>query len=385
MSELIQKNNNRAVIRWKLLTSASALALTAAVSTIDAAEAQDADRPPVWIELGGQFDQFSGQGSPFAPSFVNTTDWAADGLRSPAGIQIMHIFSIGGDANISFQPTDSDWIFSASVRYGRANGHKFVHQQKTQVSRFQLPGHFGSKYFTKTAPGSYAQTSATKSESHFIADFQAGKDVGLGMFGRDGTSVFGVGVRFARLSEKAQAALYDRPGVRFVPGTFLGSPFPTVNNYHHYFATAQRAASFHGVGPSISWNASAPIVGKASGGEITIDWGANAAMLFGRQQAKAHHHTTGRYYYLSGTGKYQHRKTAALSPNAGHRTQSRSIIVPNLGGFAGLSFRYSDAKISFGYRADMFFNAMDVGFETRKSENVGFYGPFATISVGLGG
>ena len=385
MSELIQKNNNRAVIRWTLLTSASALALTATVSTMDAAEAEDTDRPPVWIELGGQFDQFSGQGSPFAPSFVNTFDWGAYGLKSPAGIQIMHIFSIGGDANISFQPTDSDWIFSASVRYGRANGHKFVHQQHTQTARFQVPGHFGSKYFTKTAPGSYALTSANKSESHFIADFQAGKDVGLGMFGRDGASVFGVGVRFAQLSEKAQTALYDRPGIKFVPGTFLGSPAPTVNNYHHYFATAQRAASFHGVGPSISWNASAPIAGNAPGGEITLDWGTNAAMLFGRQQAKAHHHTTGSYHYLSGTGKYQHRKTAALSPNAGHRTQSRSIIVPSLGGFAGLSFRYSDAKISFGYRADMFFNAMDVGVDTRKSENVGFYGPFATISVGLGG
>jgi hypothetical protein len=126
-------------------------------------------------------------------------------------------------------------------------------------------------------------------------------------------------------------------------------------------------------------------MGRASDAEITIDWGANAAVLFGRQQAKTHHQTTGSYHYLSGTGKYQHRVTAALSPNAGHRTQSRSLIVPNLGGFAGLSFRYSDAKISVGYRADMFFNAMDVGLDTRKSENVGFYGPFATIGVGLGG
>src|SRR5580692_10707679 len=385
MSELIQKNCNSAIIRRTLLTSASALALTATVSAMNVAEAEDADRPPVWIEVGGQFEQFSGQGSPFTPAFVNTFDWGAYGLKSPAAIQIMHIFSVGGDASVSFQPTDSDWIFSASVRYGRANGHKFVHQQKTLTTRFQLPGHFGSKYFTKTAPGSYALTSATKSESHFIADFQAGKDVGLGMFGREGTSQFAVGVRFARLSEKAQAELYDRPGIRFVPGTFLGSPAPTVNNYHHYFATAQRAASFHGIGPSISWNASAAIMGRAPDAEITVDWGANAAALFGRQQAKTHHQTTGSYHYLSGTGKYQHRVTAALPPNAGHRTQSRSIIVPNLGGFAGLSFRYADAKISFGYRADMFFNAMDVGLDTRKSQNVAFYGPFATISVALGG
>jgi hypothetical protein len=124
-----------------------------------------------------------------------------------------------------------------------------------------------------------------------------------------------------------------------------------------------------------------PIAGNVPDKEITLDWGANAAMLFGRQQAKTHHHTAGSYHYYSGL----YVRTAVLPPNAGHRTQSRSIIVPNLGGFAGLSFRYADAKISFGYRADMFFNAMDVGLDTRKSESVGFYGPFASVSVSIGG
>jgi hypothetical protein len=37
------------------------------------------------------------------------------------------------------------------------------------------------------------------------------------------------------------------------------------------------------------------------------------------------------------------------------------------------------------YRADFFFGAMDGGIDTAKKENVGFYGPFATISIGLGG
>ena len=59
------------------------------------------------------------------------------------------------------------------------------------------------------------------------------------------------------------------------------------------------------------------------------------------------------------------------------------VIVPNVGGFAGLSFRYADAKVSFGYRADFFFGAIDGGIDARKSETLGFYGPFATISIGL--
>ena len=58
--------------------------------------------------------------------------------------------------------------------------------------------------------------------------------------------------------------------------------------------------------------------------------------------------------------------------------------MPNLGGFAGLSYRMQDFKVSFGYRADFFFNAIDGGIDTRKEENRGFFGPYASISVGLG-
>ncbi|HEV2561086.1 MAG TPA: hypothetical protein VGT78_03000 [Rhizomicrobium sp.] len=58
------------------------------------------------------------------------------------------------------------------------------------------------------------------------------------------------------------------------------------------------------------------------------------------------------------------------------------VNAPNLGGFAGISFRYDNAKISFGYRGDFFFAAMDHGIDTRKSTTLGFNGPFASIRVG---
>jgi hypothetical protein len=38
--------------------------------------------------------------------------------------------------------------------------------------------------------------------------------------------------------------------------------------------------------------------------------------------------------------------------------RSRSVVVPNLGGFASFSACYSNSKLSFGYRADFFFGAM---------------------------
>ena len=63
--------------------------------------------------------------------------------------------------------------------------------------------------------------------------------------------------------------------------------------------------------------------------------------------------------------------------------RSRSVTVPNLGGFAGLSLRYTNAKVSLGYRADFFFGAMDGGIDARKAANQSFHGPFATIALGL--
>jgi hypothetical protein len=57
--------------------------------------------------------------------------------------------------------------------------------------------------------------------------------------------------------------------------------------------------------------------------------------------------------------------------------------VPNVGGFAGLSVRRANAKVSFGYRADFFFGAMDAGIDARHTEDMSFHGPFAKISVGL--
>jgi hypothetical protein len=118
---------------------------------------------------------------------------------------------------------------------------------------------------------------------------------------------------------------------------------------------------------------------------LGVDWGVNGALLFGRQKASVHHEATSYYhgakYPVYGSGKhtliYHH---ATPVPDRVH-----SVVVPNVGGFAGLSFRYASAKVAFGYRADFFFGAMDGGIDTRKTYDRNFHGPFATISVGLGG
>lgn len=52
---------------------------------------------------------------------------------------------------------------------------------------------------------------------------------------------------------------------------------------------------------------------------------------------------------------------------------------------AGFSVRFPNAKVSFGYRADLFFGAMDSGWDTRQTRDRSFYGLFASVSIGLGG
>ena len=124
-------------------------------------------------------------------------------------------------------------------------------------------------------------------------------------------------------------------------------------------------------------------MGDTQNGELAVDFGVNGGLLFGRQKAHVTHNESGHYdkakYQLDGTGYH-----LVYQRSGGHDTD-RALVVPNVGGFAGISLKWSNAKISFGYRTDFFFGAMDGGIDERQSDNLGFNGPFATLSVGLGG
>lgn len=395
MSELIRKNDNRTTIRWKLLTGASALALTVYIAP--AAHAEDASQPQVWIELGGQLSRLEDGQDTFSPVFPNSP--ARPSVFSPSQtFERPPLFSIDESGKLSFQPENSDWIFSASIRYGHSASKRDVFQQ-THPKTFVTHYHFLGYYFTRTNipdADKFADTSARTSEHHTILDFQAGKDVGLGMFGAtNGSSVVSVGVRFAQFASKSNIALKSDPDWHFVYRT---SSYPSFGLYNLRFVKSQpfhsNSASLHaerkfrGVGPSISWNASAPFAGNANDGELDFDWGLDAALLFGRQRAKTHHQAMGKSAHGGNTTKgYVPQVTHVITyqgPATPDHTRSRNVTVPNVGGSVGLTWRVQDFKMSFGYRADFFFNSVDGGIDTRKSENRAFYGPYASISIGLG-
>lgn len=377
MSELINTNDNRTTIRWKLLTGASALALTASLASV--AKADEADHPQVWIEMGGQLDHLGGQPSPFMPAFFS--------LASPAVLQPMvdsqqpSLWAFGGEGKITLTPEGSDWIFSAGMRYGRSNNTHHEHHQSPFVSveKYLLP--FIQPTTKPLFRAVFSDAAASSRETHAVLDFMAGKDVGLGMFGGKGSSIVSAGVRFAQFTSKANTSLYARPVLETnirtpIPGKYRAAhPF-----YQTYTAVLHTERNTHAVGPSLSWEASLPIAGNGADSELTFDWGINGAVLFGRRNANIHHQTTSGYYYLYFGSNYRASKTTLTV----HRKESHTAVIPNVGGFAGLSLKFPNAKVSIGYRADVFLNAMDTGYDAVKKSNLSFNGPYASISIGLG-
>jgi iron complex outermembrane receptor protein len=425
MSELIDIRGNHGIIRRRLLTTASMLTLMAYVTSTNVAEAEDADRPMVWIELGGQLDYLNSPQQVFSPPFMGSIKQA--NLLSALNVQKSPPFAIDEDAKISFQPNASDWMFSATIQFGRSSASRHRHQQtanKTVPVNFSLPPpnsafHFGPEYYYPDQHVKFADGQTSQSGTHSVLDFQVGKDVGLGLFGDHGSSVLSAGVRIAQFTSKSNISLHVEPDVQYPTapissvGEFIawGQFHP---RFHDYAGMLNNQRSFRGLGPSLAWNASAPFAGNTGHGELSLDWGMNGAVLFGRQRASGHYKTVIRSYYMSygWNGGFQQGKlrpgafqngvnhtcpggeqlaTLGVAPNACHTnappgfTRERMVVVPNIGGSVGLSFRIEDFKVALGYRADFFFGAMDGGINTAKSENRGFYGPFANVSVGLGG
>jgi hypothetical protein len=380
MSELI---NTRATsnVRWQLLVTVSALAL--GTSCAADATASESPHPTVWIELGGQLEQMDASQELFAPPFTTDNLVPAPQTISPLSLEHGPRRSFGGEAAISVMPQGTPWVFSAAVRYGRSNSHKTLHQQSYPTG-YDKYGFGGTKVHVLPIAAQFADTQTRHSESHAILDFQAGRDVGLGIFG---SSTVNAGVRFAQFRARSHISINENPDWHFEHKYFSGVRVPNGQPFHSYAGNFEAARSFTGLGPSLSWKNAMPLASGDDDG-VTFDWGVNAALLFGRQKARTHHQTTSLWH--KGIPVLFQTNPASIttfykSPATPDDTRNRSVIVPNVGGFAGLSFRYDAAKVSLGYRADFFFGAMDGGIDARKTYDRNFYGPFATIAIGLGG
>lgn len=377
MNEL-NNTNAAAKIRRRLLATASALVLAAYG---DGAQAADRDRPTVWIEGGAQFESVVGKSDPFAPSL----DAATTSLGFPSVTALENVLgrSFGGEGSISFQPHGSDWVFTAAARYGRVQTARRTDNKTTIVGPQLLKGGgiLGpAAPFTPTF-GAYAIGYSKNSEAHAIVDFQVGRDVGVGLLGRGTDTVISFGARYAQMNAKTKGNSYANVDPSFLQLTsngFFGHKYLVHVTNPRSATFMERTDSVQALGPSLSMKNTTGLLGTVDDGQLALDWGMNAALLFGRQKMKLSHHST-----IANFTKTIERTIHAYAPEPHMR--SRMVTIPNLGGFAGLSYRIQSAKFSAGYRADFFFGAKDSGLETRRTTDVGFHGPFATISIGLGG
>ncbi len=211
---------------------------------------------------------------------------------------------------------------------------------------------------------------------------------GLGLFSARDSSTLSFGVRFAQFSMRKKGGINGVPDFHQY-GTNV--KYGVGLTHHNYFSSFAVDRSFHGIGPSIAWDSSHMLLGNPEQAAFSFDWGVNAAVLFGRQKVRGATSKTGEHYrtyrhinYIQGINI----GTTGIASSYHHHTpidRSRSVVIANLGGFAGMSLNFPNAKVSLGYRADFFFGAMDGGLDTRKTYDRNFYGPYATISIGLGG
>jgi hypothetical protein len=230
----------------------------------------------------------------------------------------------------------------------------------------------------------FDDSQTASSEEHMMLDFTLGKDVGLGIFGGSGTSRLAAGVRIAQFNSQSAMTLGADPHYN------LAVDIP--QKYHNVWEfDTKETRTFRGVGPELTWDGNHPLWGTEADGEITLDWGVNAAVLFGRQRAILDHEVNhcrvnggGTLAVCSG-GTISGLEDPRIPEPADNVRRSRTVTVPNLGGYVGASMRYHNSKVSLGYRADTFFIAMDSGQETHDSANRGFYGPYLNVTLGLGG
>jgi hypothetical protein len=383
MSELTGRQIPRNVLKRELLVTVSSLALVLASSVIDAANADDEDRPTVWIELGGQLETAIGTDRPYAPGFYSPDSLPTKAI--PVNKELGSHFTNGGEATITFQPEDSDWIVSASALYGRSNAKGHAHHQSSPGPWYhynsQAHGFITATYYK------LADLTTKANRSHTILDFRVGKDVGLGLFGRYGSSSINLGVRFAQFSSGLHTTLRARPDVRYHSDPY---EYPTFYKFPLALFTTfggmeQAHRSFQGIGPSLSWKAGAALLGVPNAGQIGFDWEANTALLFGRQKAAVHDHTKIGYFAREVPYNGHPRYYSTLHVYDETYRRARAVTVPDIGGSVAITYRVENFKVSAGYRADLFFGAMDTGIDVVKKSNASFYGPFAAISVGLGG
>ncbi len=283
MSELINARNGRRDFRWHFLTTVSALALLAP-STCERSHGRGSKIPIVLrsgssLAVAGTCGRSRRTFSPL-PCGKRQFSHPAAG-NAAAGAESVRI-RLWGRRQDTVPARKFGLGFLCRCAHWPVKQFQHVQHQTNKASS-NLNIH-SARYYHFLIRKNFADTQSSQRESHTILDFSAGKDVGLGMFGKNSSSTLNFGVSFAQFSAKETFDVRARPDLHFKYSRPPGRGSRPALSYLSRYGQASR--SFHGVGPSLSWNGSAPFIGNPQEGELTFDWGMNAASCLAGKRRK---------------------------------------------------------------------------------------------------
>lgn len=311
-------------LRKYLLGTASGAALIGGAPLAYA----DTNIDHVYLDVSGQYSLTGGH-----------TNWADffHGFDEPQ-IKTKNGWDMRGDLALQ----SGNWYLTLSANYG-----------KTGTSKANL-GKYGQTAFYSHTAGAFEyftafhrDGTAKHDESHLYVDFTLGKDVGLGMFGMDGSSIVSLGVRYAHFIARTREHMFYAT-YRQKRSTAGLEP---IISHHYYFTTFNRKIDrqFVGWGPVITWKGKCPF-----DPEFSLAWGLSAAAVVG-----------GRSFEDPVDGKFRHRE----------------IVSPQVGGYLGVNWQMPDSPLDFtvGYRGDAYFDIVDKGFSSTHYGDRISHGPYAQI------
>ncbi len=266
-------------MRGSLLTGASAIALSLSAS---GAHGQNAPKPApnptltFWVE-GALFS--TGGGSFNIPSLP--------GLGAPyTSFNPSH--GIEGAVGFDYQWPSQPWHFVFDFRYGKSKtitSSSAASSSSNSFHNFQAFGTISGVLLTSTTDISTTKSTArqaTERESHLVADFMIGRDLGLGA----GKPEFQFGFRVVDLHAFAQAQQFDQTTTNTdLARTFYDTsscpPCVASTSSHNSsssssFDYATWNSGFFGVGPRAAIAGGVPITGPWS-----FDYSGGIAGLFG--------------------------------------------------------------------------------------------------------
>ncbi len=298
-----------------MLTGASAVALSVAASTGHAAPQA---APPTWTVWGEGAAVWTGGGSFNIP-----------GLLGSGFTSLKPLVGAEGAVGFDYRWPDQPWHFVFDFRYGKTR------TRSVDASSFQTLG---------TTFG-FLQTSATSSassehESHLVADFMIGRDLGVGANNPE----LEFGIRIADLYAAAHMAASSQR-------TFYSSftVFTTTQS-----ATGDWNSRFFGIGPRLAIVGGIPIVGAWS-----FDYGAGIAALVGQRKFDA-------------------------STSTGFTASDRATaVVFNADGWMAFTVRFAPQfKLSSGIRGDFYNNALTTYDISGALKNIDrfYWGPFVRLT-----